>query len=190
MTTPKIENILLDMDGVLADFFSDSLLRLNKKFRSKESPITIEEYLESPSFDMAQKFGISAGEFWTTIESDQYFWRNMTPFSWAKQLYEFLQRFAPVTICSSPSLNPRCIPDKLEWISKHLNIKSDQCMFGGRKHLMAKPNALLIDDYPKNVDKFIEAGGNAVLVPSSWNTKNLTFNDVLEKIVKYSSLGN
>ena len=175
------------MDGVLSDFFDDALWNLNKKFRPKD-PITAQQYRKNPSFDMAAEFDISQEEFWQTIETNEYFWFNMTPFPWAKGLYDLLSEFAPVTIASSPSLNPRCIPDKLEWLSKHLGVKSDSCMFGGRKYLMAKPDTLLIDDYPKNVEKFIEAGGKAVLVPSSWNTEDLSFDKVVAAIIKEGSI--
>lgn len=183
----KIKTILLDLDGTLSDFFSDALHHLNKKYRP-DNPLTAEEYRKNPTFNMAEKFGISQGEFWKTIESNQYFWCNMTPFRWAKQLYNLLSEFAPVTILSSPSLNPRCIPDKLEWLDKHLGIKSDSCMFGGRKYLMARPDALLIDDYPKNTESFIQAGGNAVLIPSSWNTEDLSFDKVVAAIIKEGSI--
>lgn len=182
-----IKNILLDLDGTLSDFFTDALYLLNKKY-CKNTPITAEEYRKEPTFNMADKFYISQEEFWQTIEADQYFWSNMSPFPWAKGLYNLLSEFAPVTISSSPSLNPRCIPDKLEWLNKHLGVKSDSCMFGGRKYLMAKPDTLLIDDYPKNVEKFIEAGGKAVLVPSSWNTEDLSFDKVVAAIIKEGSI--
>lgn len=182
-----INNILLDLDGTISDFFTDALYLLNNKFRPKD-PITAQQYRENPSFDMAAKFGISQEEFWQTIEANQYFWCSMTRFPWAKQLYDLLSEFAPVTIASSPSLNPRCIPDKLEWLNKYLGVKSDSCMFGGRKYLMARSDTLLIDDYPKNVEKFIEAGGKAVLVPSSWNTEDLSFDKVVAAIIKEGSI--
>lgn len=187
MIITPIKNILLDLDGTLSDFFTDALWNLNKKFRP-DNNLTAEEYRKAPTFNMAEKFGISQGEFWKTLESNQYFWCNMTPFRWAKQLYDLLSQFAPVTILSSPSLNPRCIPDKLEWLNKHLRIKSDQCIFGGRKHLLARPDSLLIDDYPKNTESFIQAGGKAVLIPSSWNTENLSFDKVVAAIIKEGSI--
>lgn len=182
-----IKQVILDLDGCCSNFFIDALSLLNKKFRPN-SPLTAEEYRQNPSFDMAEKFGISQGEFWKTIEANQYFWCGMTPFPWAKQLYDLLSEFAPVTIGSSPSLNPRCIPDKLEWLNKHLGVKSDSCIFGGRKYLMARPDTLLIDDYPKNVKEFIEAGGKAVLIPSSWNTENLSFDKVVAAIIREGSI--
>jgi hypothetical protein len=63
-----------------------------------------------------------------------------------------------------------------------LGIKMTDCMFGSAKHLMAKPDVLLIDDLQKNVDKFIDAGGQAVCVPSNWNTLDLNFSHIWSKI--------
>lgn len=34
---------------------------------------------------------------------------------------------------------------------------------------MAKSGAILIDDYDVNVNKFVTAGGHAVLFPQPWN---------------------
>jgi hypothetical protein len=38
-----------------------------------------------------------------------------------------------------------------------------------RKYLFARPDALLIDDNPTNIDTFIQNGGQGLLVPRPWN---------------------
>ena len=43
-------------------------------------------------------------------------------------------------------------------------------ILGRNKYLFANKNTLLIDDTQKNTDAFIEAGGNAILVPRHWNS--------------------
>lgn len=178
-----IKNILLDMDCVLADFFSSALHQLNKKY-SKDNPITEKQYRKYGKFDMAALFGISKEEFWATIDSNQYFWINICPFPWANALVRFLNEFAPVTIASSPHTSRACIADKVEWLDKKLGIKGDQCMFGPRKYLMAKPDTFLIDDLQSNVDDFIAHGGKGVCIPSNWNTEDLSFDMIAAKIVK------
>lgn len=178
-----IKNILLDMDGCTADFLSSALHALNRKYR-KDNPATIREYQEYGKFDMASFYGISKEQFWAAIDSDQYFWINIRPFPWASSLVRFLTEFAPVTIASSPHTSRPCIADKVEWLQKHLNIKSEGCMFGSRKYLMAKPDTFLIDDLQSNVDDFIAHGGKGVCVPSNWNTEDLSFDMVVAKIVK------
>ena len=53
---------------------------------------------------------------------------------------------------------------------------------GAKKHLMAG-NGILIDDSPANVNKFRQYGGHAILVPSNWNTSNLSFEHIKQIIL-------
>lgn len=167
-----IKNVLLDLDGSLNCFASAALKKLNTAY--PEKAMTLEEYRKVPTFDMADRFQISQGDFWKAIDNNN-FWDEIEPFPWAEKLYRRLGYIAPVTISTSPSLNPDCIPQKLKWLERILGVKSDKVMFGGRKYLMARPDNLLIDDYPRNTEKFIAAGGRAVLIPSSWNTEGLCY---------------
>jgi len=184
-----IKQIYLDQDGCIARFFESALSNLNKKYR-KDNPITINEYIEYGKFDMAGLFGIENKDFWTCVEDSQYFWDNLSTFPWSKDLYDFLRKFAPVTILSSPSDGGSCVYGKVQWLKKHIDsdITTGDCIFTKKKHLLANPESLLIDDLQKNCDEFITAGGKAVCIPSTWNTKNLSYNDVLERIIKEGSL--
>jgi 5'(3')-deoxyribonucleotidase len=191
MSKNIIKNIFLDQDCVLASFFEASLHKLNKKYR-KDNPITISEYVDYGKFDMAAGFGITNAEFWQCVEGgDQYFWDNLPLFPWSKDFYDFLSRFAPVTILSSPSDGANCVWGKVQWLKKKIdpNISTGDCVFTKKKYLLANSESLLIDDLQKNCDEFIAAGGQAVCVPSTWNTKNLSYNDILEKILRDSPLG-
>ena len=51
-----------------------------------------------------------------------------------------------------------------------------------KKYLLTAPGNVLIDDYTKNVNEFRGSGGEAVLVPSNWNTADLTEDIVVDKI--------
>ncbi len=42
---------------------------------------------------------------------------------------------------------------------------------GGKKHLLAHKDALLIDDRDENVAEFRHAGGKAILIPRPWNNQ-------------------
>ncbi len=164
----KIKNILLDMDGVIADFFGSALVNINNYY--PEKALSEEEYRKNATFDMAERFGISKSGFLDAINYEE-FWSNLDIFPWAQTLYNSLNEIAPVTIASSPIYNnDNCIAEKLRWLKRHFGINSSQCMFGSKKYLMAKDDVVLIDDYRKNVDKFKDCGGYAILVPSSWNT--------------------
>lgn len=66
-----------------------------------------------------------------------------------------------------------------------MNIGSDKVFLGSRKYLMAG-NGILIDDYYKNVENFKSAGGEAILIPSTWNTNGLTFERIKNTILNRS----
>lgn len=179
-----IKNILLDCDGVLADFLGSALDKLNARYNRN---ITPEEYAKSGIFDMEKVFDISVKDFWDTIETDD-FWINLEPIPWGKKVFTELNKIAPVTISTSPSKNPICAAQKTAWVKKHLNLDNSYLMLGSRKYLMANPQSVLIDDYTKNTTKFINHGGHAILIPSSWNTPNLSYEivwDVIQNGLQY-----
>ncbi len=174
-----INNILLDMDGVLADFFTVALRELNRKYPDRA--ISIDEYRKNPTFDIAEKFKISNTEFWTALNYIG-FWSNLPLFNHAKNLFGALKEIAPVTIASSPcSSNFNCVPEKLIWLKRHFGLTSSECLFGSRKYLMARPDTLLVDDYNKNTTEFQENGGKAILIPSNWNY-NIEKIDIVEYV--------
>jgi 5'(3')-deoxyribonucleotidase len=181
-------NILLDLDGVLADFLSLALEKLNNwnwpdgYCQEPTQQLTPEIYARIGKFDIAEVYGISADKFWEVLEYKDRFWCNLKPFPWARELYRYLSSIGQVTICTSPSLHPTCPAQKIEWVQRHLGLRSSNMMIGSRKYLMAKPGNVLIDDYPKNVEAFRTVGGDAILVPSNWNTNPLTYNVIRECI--------
>lgn len=173
-------NILLDMDGVLSDFLSLALEKLNEEYKVR---ITVDTYANYGKFDMAHYYGCSEKRFWEILERNDDFWCNLKPFPWAKELYEWLCTKGDVTICTSPSHHLKCAGQKMEWIKQHIGVENSHMMVGSRKHLMARPTNVLIDDLASNTMKFREAGGQAILVPSNWNTHDLTFDKVREAIL-------
>jgi len=75
-----------------------------------------------------------------------------------------------VCIATGPTKCPESLAGKLEWIHKHFpEWMHRQYAITPRKHLLARPDSLLIDDYCENTDRFEAHGGHAILVPSPWN---------------------
>ena len=171
--------ILLDMDGVLADFFGKALQTFNHRFHKDVTP---EQYIrESSNWDISKFYGISDITFWETIEAEKGFWLEIKPIPWYRDLYVSLTAYGRVTIFTSPSRDPRCAREKLLWLKKYMGLYSDDVIMGSRKELSAG-NGILIDDSGRNVERFRNAGGQAILVPSTWNTLDLTFDKVWEPI--------
>lgn len=75
-----------------------------------------------------------------------------------------------VCIATSPTKCPESLAGKLEWIHDHYPAwMHRQYAVTPRKHLFARPDSLLIDDYGENTARFRALGGQVILVPRPWN---------------------
>jgi 5'(3')-deoxyribonucleotidase len=174
----KINNILLDQDGVIADFITPCIKRMNEELGEN---LTLKEYVDIGLFNVDEVYGISEKRFWEILEKNDTFWSSLNPFPWSKKLVEYLSEIAPITVCTSPSDNPKCFEQKSKWLLD-FGFEPDQIMIGKRKYLMANRGNVLIDDFDRNIKKFENANGHAILVPSTWNTHNLTFEKIKDVI--------
>ena len=177
----KRKQILLDQDGVLADFLSGAIKVLNRAYGRD---ITLEQYSkEFGKWGTYDYYGITVEQFWKPIDDEHNFWMDLPPMPWATKLYTALAAVGDVTIVTMPGADPDCGRQKLQWLDYHLGIKHTEVFLGARKYLMAG-NGILIDDYYKNVDAFKENGGQAILIPSTWNKFDTSFEEIWDIISK------
>ena len=140
-----IKTIYLDMDGVLCDFKS----------------AVVDKYIYSPlkntiNWDMLKNMG---SEFWANLQ-----WLRE-----GQRLYAWLYKFCieqRITLCILSSIGFReGKVGKQQWIDKNVTI-NPMCIYFVDKNAdkihFAEKTALLIDDYGKNVERFIQAGGQAI----------------------------
>lgn len=178
----KYKTIYLDMDGVLAAFCKAVVKQLNAETGKS---VTLDQIIERQEWNLENMWDLTATQWWKTIDKDPIFWLNIEPFPWAYKLYEEMHKYADgVVILSAPSRSPNCIDHKKQWLKK-LGINPSNAIFEKNKYEYASPDVLLIDDAPHNIDPFIDLGGNAVKVPSDWNTKSLTYEMVIDTITDY-----
>ena len=183
-----IDTCVLDCDGVLADFLGGALKVLNCKYDENFGPKDI------ISFDLEKTYGITASEMWSVIEEEPEFWLFLQPLPQAKKIVQFCRdHFKNFVIATSPSMDPHCFRQKYEWL-RNLGVRHKEIMIGGAKHLLARSDTVLIDDYEKNIAKFEERGGKVCLYPSYQNSNShLMGNDFdatqffLENIFGYSA---
>ena len=72
--------------------------------------------------------------------------------------------------CEDDVPNPSYVEGKLAWISANLpKFLQRQTAITHAKYMCAAKGHLLVDDADHNVEPFIEAGGEACLVPKPWN---------------------
>lgn len=143
--------IYLDMDGVLADFFSEY---------AKLAGVTQGTYRDIPPAKVDPTLDKMVG-------TD--FFSRLPVFPSVPQLMKLVLSYVDTySICSSPLRGDHKNSEKhkRDWIVKHLNPQPKDIIITGRKHKWATqpdgtPN-ILIDDRGKNISDWIAAGGYGI----------------------------
>jgi len=155
--------VILDVDGVLADF---------PKAASEEHGLPNPyDYPENfGKYSMEDLWGITKEEFIKPLGLE--FWTKVPLLPHAKSIVEMIETsFGRENICllTQPLDTLGCIEGKRWWILK--NFPQLKWLIGSPKYFCAHANSVLVDDNPDNCKKFVEAGGRAFLVPAPWNWK-------------------
>lgn len=137
--------LYLDMDGVIADFFSllakENNVKHWKSIKDKERAL-----VEARNTD---------------------FFNRIKPFTTAQQLVDFVRTTESWGICSSPLRGDRDNSAywKRVWLQRHGYMPEiENCIFTAKKHsyainrLTGHPN-ILVDDKPDNIKRWQNAGG-------------------------------
>lgn len=154
----------VDLDGVLANFVGGAAA-----WHGLPNPYEINPHAEA--YDCWDLMGLTEDEFWAPLGEE--FWVNLEPLPDAGEiLYHAENRFGRENVCflTSPcKAHSRCASGKVQWIQKHYPEYARRFLIGPPKYFCAHENAVLIDDYDVNCQKFADHGGHAVLVPRPWN---------------------
>lgn len=143
--------ILVDMDGVLADFEYERFKRLRDRGLHALPPTQVRDFYGIESYREA--FGSSGVRQARAIVSEPGFFRSMRPVAGA---IEGVQRLVDmghdVRVCSKPlRSNPRCADEKLGWLEEHLGTEwADRAIITDRKS--EADGHWLIDDRPDLLD--------------------------------------
>ena len=147
--------IYVDMDGVLCDFIAQSKKATGKIFTQDK-----------------------AKEYWPIIKRTPRFWSDMPWMPGGKQLWNYIKQYNPHILSAYTPEDPNCIPGKRTWLRKNVRISSNRVNLVRRvekqkfamKSDMGRAPAILIDDFPRNVDQFKAAGGMGIVHTSTSNT--------------------
>jgi len=152
------KTILLDIDGVLADFVGATLALFGRQ------EVSVDRW------NFHTQLGMTSNEMWNRIDGAGHdFWADMPKLPWADELVEMLIRSGLTTIlCTSPSLSDGCNSGKVAWIRKNFPQFHRQFMITPCKHLL-RGDFVLIDDSDDNVKKFRQNSQPAILFPQPWN---------------------
>lgn len=172
ITGKSIRRIFLDLDDVLNTFT-----------RSVLTYVGVPEDVEHPGdWHMATAANKMLGyerfksnsEFWRFI--DRNVWATIPrsdDFDWLLSASKQMVGSPNVWVLTSPVNNADCLAGKHDWMKGNLPTwlyGKRQYVISSHKELLARPDVLLIDDADDNVNKFVEHGGQAILVPQPWNS--------------------
>jgi hypothetical protein len=184
--------IYLDIDGVIANFHAEAIRAhirkgpLKTRYGTHTDPLEAYELASNErwprGYSLQKYMGIEdIDAFWHPINNDPLFWRGIQPYPWYRKLIEVVSGYCDhLVLCTSPSNHHYSWGGKALWLALHkldhipcvmmgINDRKNEKPSPVGKWMMAAPDRLLIDDYHKNTDPFIEEGGKAILFPQPWN---------------------
>ncbi len=187
----KPTRIFLDLDDVLNAFTMSALGYVGCGVGAYE----YDAYNPQYGFDIVRAanalhpfLNFTEADFWQSI--DRNFWATVPKSRECDSLLsacENLVGVENVCILSSPTRDPDSLAGKLEWIHAFLPKRFHrQFLIGPRKYFCARHDSLLIDDSARNVDGFLDAGGNAILMPRPWNRHHSITNSLRYVMVELS----
>ena len=174
-----INTIFLDMDGVLANFRKG----IHKVFmKSYDYPTLSSKWKfwdDWPDVSFAMVNTACTTEFWTDLE-------------WMHDGRDILHTIGytlgveKIYLLTTPMPNLESASGKMIWVNDNLPAYLKYTIITQvPKHLLARPNILLIDDRNENVDGFRKAGGKALLVPRPWNRAHLQADRTVEVVKEF-----
>lgn len=163
--------IFLDLDGVLADFVT-AACNIHRR-----------PFYKALEWDFFKEWGYNDDQFWDPINNlgKNFYQFHVHPYPWAYALWNEVRATGEeVVILTNSSDNGPGMVGKMAWIQNHLaGIKGNEVIFCAKKHLLARPDRLLIDDNEKNIMDFEAAGGRGILFPRPWNSNHELADDPL-----------
>mgnify|MGYP001617180362 CR=1 FL=1 len=139
--------VLVDVDGVLADFRT----KVRNDFY-KKNDILIQEEQTTVLFDdeVPEEFRNSVQDLY----GYKGFHDDLKPTKYAKDILDIIRvcRFKPI-VCTSPPLKAReWIGERVQWLQDNFKLSLDQIIFTRNKQLVA--GKTLIDDLPDNLSRW------------------------------------
>jgi len=186
----EIKTILLDMDGVLANWQASAarIMQVDPKEYVRECQGNYNIYpVLARLLDKAE--GYVEEELWRRIDAAGARWWTLVPkFAWADALFKTCKQYAPTFVCTAPGHCPNSYLGKALWLKRFLGEdyqKSIIFVDASNKHLLAKEGTVLIDDRPSNALSFTRAGGINILFPQLWNTSSVLWTADMDDRVGY-----
>jgi len=174
-----IKTVFLDMDGVLANFRKGVHDAFNKPYDYTTLSPKWKFWDDWPDVTFEMVNAVCNTSFWWNLE-------------WMHDGCDILRaieyKFAPAQIylLTTPMPNLKSADGKMMWVRDQIPAYLNRTIITqAPKHLLARPDTLLIDDKDKNIDGFVKAGEHGILIPRPWNELHGWTNETLQ-VVKNS----
>lgn len=144
-----MKRILLDCDGILADFYNPYLKFINNHLGSNycQNDISTWEALDCLNLQ-------HLSEIVKCHVKSEGFCLNIPPYEESIEGFNKLKEICHVVIVTSPTTSKFWFYERLQWLEKYFNIDPHDVIFAKQKHLIC--GDMLIDDYVKNCIDWIK----------------------------------
>lgn len=179
-----IKKICLDLDGVIVDFHTPAITLQGM------DPVSVLLQWPRGEYELGKVLNVDINEFWRNVDSaGVHFWANLKKYSWSDRLIETVFKSGlNSTILTTPSRSPFSSHGKVHWIQGEFGETFRKYILCANcKSFCADSETLLIDDSDHNCEKFVDAGGHAVLWPQPWNKSNQTVDEAINEIERLIS---
>lgn len=182
-----IKIVYLDVDDVLADFMGGLHKALDISYDYSNYPYKKGDWnilgyqimLNNELVTFEQCNDCCTANFWDNLE-------------WMHDGRDILRAIMgtlgleKVYLLTTPMPNLESASGKMMWINSNLSVYLKRTIITqAPKHLLARPDTLLIDDKDENVDGFRKAGGKVLLVPRPWNRAHLQADRTVEIVKEF-----
>src|ERR1035437_330013 len=179
--------IFLDLDSVTCDFSK----AMCETMGIDPTEPNLRKKLETHTFVSDV---VDSELFWGRVKvAGEHWWANIPLFPWTNILWARLNAIAPVCFLTAPHeylengvylTDHASVAGKSMWIQKNFN--TDLFFIGKRKYFCANSNTILVDDYVRNIKRFVAAGGIGYLWPNPDRLKNEgTWEKEIDKLVAF-----
>lgn len=171
---PKLR-LLLDLDGVLADFNSAAAIVHNLTPEEMYKHHKPGEWSIVPALSKALGKELDEDSFWEPIHAmEDAFWESLQPTPWYSDLMFYINGHVIAGelewfIVTAPSQCHSSYAGKVKWMKQRFGRDFDSFHITRHKHHLANLDTILIDDRNRNCKEFRKAGGGAILFPSIGN---------------------
>ena len=157
---PKDFRIFIDLDGVVADWLGKAIKTFGLNINSQIVQNALATNVRGLETLIGEEY------MWNRIDSEgAAWWEAIEEFPWSQYLYSEMRKLGHVCFLTQPGLHGSSAAGKVHWIKNHFNTRN--YLLGAPKHMVANRYSFLIDDSPKKIEQFNEAGGHGIEFPNA-----------------------